>query len=562
MSKSSLSWDSLKYELQPWIKNAIEIMGFEHMTPVQASTIPMFAGNKDVVVDSVTGSGKTVAFVIPILEKIIHENAISQLKRGHFHSLIVSPTRELAKQIQSVINSFLEHYDKDNIKSQLLVGTNEHSIRDDVNRFLDDKPLILVGTPGRILDFIQFPNVKTQSCSMVVLDEADRLLDVSFVGDVEKILNILPKQRRTGLFSATIDSAGSSIFKTGLRNPVKIKVNSKNNQAAPSSLKLNYCVVQPQYKLQQLLHILNNFKFKKCIVYFPTCISVTFFYSFIQYLQTKKHLVNEDLHIFSLHGKLQTTSRMKTLQSFTDTLNDSILLTTDVAARGIDIPDVDLVIQLDPPNDTDLFLHRCGRTGRANRIGKALTFINQGREEDFIPFMEVKNVMLEEDSTMLDPELFDPEEETDSEKKEKENKFYKMFTEWILQDRDRFDHAVKSYVAFIRYYSNHSASSIFRLQSFDYIGLGKMFGLFRLPRMPEITKNLKNANDVTFGDGWIMNPNSIDMDKFAYLDRKKEKKRLEDLANIQKIHDKKKLKFELKKKNMSWSNKTDTKESK
>ncbi|CAL9738003.1 ATP-dependent rRNA helicase Spb4p [Monosporozyma servazzii] len=557
MSKNSLKWESLKYELQPWIKNAIEIMNFEHMTPVQASTIPMFAGNKDVVVDSVTGSGKTVAFVIPILEKIIHENAIQNCKKGHFHSIIISPTRELAKQIQSVINSFLEHYEPGTIKSQLLVGTNEHSIRDDVNRFIDDRPLILVGTPGRILDFIQFPNVKTQSCSMVVLDEADRLLDVSFVTDVENILNLLPKQRRTGLFSATIDSAGSNIFKTGLRNPVKIKVSSKNNQAAPSSLKLNYCVVDQEYKLQQLLHVLNKFRFKKCIVYFPTCISVTFFYGFIQYLQNhekKDNLVNEDLHIFSLHGKLQTTSRMKTLQSFTDTLNNSVLLTTDVAARGIDIADVDLVIQLDPPNDTDLFLHRCGRTGRANRIGKALTFINRGREEDYIPFMEVKNVNLEEDSTMLNPEL--------TIEKNKDDTFYSLFRKWILEDRDRFDHAVKSYVAFIRYYSRHSASSIFRLQSFDYIGLAKMFGLFRLPRMPEITRNLKNVDELTFGDGWIVDSKTIDMDKFQYLDEKKEKKRLHDLAELQKVHDKKKLKFELKKKNMSWSDKTETKESK
>lgn len=561
MPKSSLSWDALNYDLQPWIKTAIEVMGFEHMTPVQASTIPMFAGNKDVVVDSVTGSGKTLAFVIPILEKIIKENAIQECKKSYFHSLIISPTRELAKQIQSVINSFLEHYDSDNIKAQLLVGTNEHTIRDDVNTFLEERPLILVGTPGRILDFIQSPHVKTQSCSMLVLDEADRLLDISFVKDVEKILNLLPKQRRTGLFSATIDSAGSTIFKTGLRNPVKIKVSSQNNQAAPSSLTLNYCVVEPQYKLQQLLYILNNFKFKKCIVYFPTCISVTYFYSFIQYLQKNnfkgKKFMNEDLQIFSLHGKLQTSSRMKTLQSFTDTLNDAVLFTTDVAARGIDIPNVDFVIQLDPPNDTDLFLHRCGRTGRANRIGKALTFINKGREEDFIPFMEVKNVYLEEDSSMLNKELYSHNQEGND---VKEDEFYELFKNWILQDRDRFDHAVRSYVAFIRYYSNHSASSIFRLQSFDYIGMAKMYGLFRLPKMPEITKYLQNVDDVTYGNGWLVDPKSVDIDNYKYLDKKKEKKRLEDLANINKINEKKRLKFELKKKNMAWSNKTDSKE--
>lgn len=248
---------------------------------------------------------------------------------------------------------------------------------------------------------------------------------------------------------------------------------------------------------------------------------------------------------------------MKTLQSFTDALNDAVLFTTDVAARGIDIPNVDLVIQLDPPNDTDLFLHRCGRTGRANRIGKTLTFINKGREEDFIPFMEVKKVYLEEDSSMLNNELTNHES---SERGIVEDKFYELFKKWILQDRSRFDHAIKSYVAFIRYYSNHSASSIFRLQSFDYIGTAKMYGLLRLPRMPEITKYLQDKDGITFGEGWLVDPNSINMDNYKYLDKKKEKKRLEDLANISKINEKKRLKFELKKKNMAWSNKTDSKE--
>ncbi|CCC72037.1 hypothetical protein NCAS_0J00580 [Naumovozyma castellii] len=552
MSKS-LSWDDLDCPVQPWIRTAIEVMGFDQMTPVQASTIPLFAKNKDVVVESVTGSGKTVSFVIPILEKVIAENANTKnFKKAHFHTLIVSPTRELSKQIKSVIDQFLEHYPEDQypIRAQLLVGTNESTVRDDVNDLIENRPQILVGTPGRILDFLQMPVVKTTSCSMVILDEADRLLDVSFVKDVERILSVLPKQRRTGLFSATISSAGNTIFKTGLRNPVKITVNSKNH--APSSLKLNYIVVDPELKFQQLLSIVNNYRYKKCIVYFPTCISVTYFYSFIQFLQSKG-IINENLSIFSLHGKLQTVSRMKTLEKFTETLDNSVLLTTDVAARGIDIPDVDLVIQLDPPTDSDIFLHRCGRTGRANRIGKAITFLNKGREEDYVPFMQVKNVELEEIKDLTIKGLPKPEE------------FYNMFKNWILADRSRFDHGVKSFVAFIRYYSNHSASSIFRLQTLDYVSICKMYGLFRLPRMPEITKYLKKDDDpensVIFKDGWLVDP-PVDLDSFAYADKKQEKKRLDELKHLKDIHDKKKLKFELKKKNMAWSNKTETKETK
>lgn len=541
----SLSWDSLDYSLQPWIQTAIEVMGFEAMTPVQASTIPLFARNKDVVVESVTGSGKTVAFVVPLLEKLVSEGAnTTSFKRGHFHSLIITPTRELSNQIQSVIKSFLEHYPEDlpAIKSQLLVGTTQKTVRDDVTDFLNDRPQLLVGTPGRVLEFLQAPAVKTSSCSMVVLDEADRLLDTDFFKDIESILRTLPKQRRTGLFSATISEAGEQIFKTGLRNPVKVSVNSEKR--GPTSLGLYYTVVRPEEKLQQLISILNHYKFRKCLVYFPTCVSVTLFYSFLLYLQKEKNALDEDLEIFSLYGKLQTSSRTKTLDTFTETASQAVLFTTDVAARGIDIPDVDLVIQFDPPTDTSVFLHRSGRTGRANRSGKAVTFLNEGREEDFIPFLEVKDIELKNIKVKKDDTP--------------EDSFYDSFKSWILEDRARFDLSVRSYVAFIRYYSNHSASSIFRLQSLDYVGVAKMYGLFRLPRMPEITRYFRN-DDVK--DGWIVQP-PIDMDSFAYKDKKREKSRLEELKNLEKIHDKKKLKFELKKKNMAWSNKSQDKETK
>ncbi|CAI5220425.1 ANM_HP_G0092680.mRNA.1.CDS.1 [Saccharomyces cerevisiae] len=546
MSKS-LEWDNLGFSLLPWIRTGLDVMGFETMTPVQASTIPMLAGNKDVVVDSVTGSGKTAAFVIPVLEKVVKEEAnTSKFKKAHFHSLIIAPTRELSRQIESVVLSFLEHYPSDlfPIKCQLLVGTNEATVRDDVSNFLRNRPQILIGTPGRVLDFLQMPAVKTSACSMVVMDEADRLLDMSFIKDTEKILRLLPKQRRTGLFSATMRSAGSDIFKTGLRNPVRITVNPKNQ--APSSLKLNYCVVNPAEKLQLLVSILNNYKFKKCIVYFPTCVSVSYFYSFIQYLGKRNILVNE-VEVFSLHGKLQTSARTKTLTAFTDSLSNSVLFTTDVAARGIDIPDVDLVIQLDPPTNTDMFMHRCGRTGRANRVGKAITFLNEGREEDFIPFMQVKNVELEE----LDLEV-----------KGITTNFYEDFRNWILEDRDRFDKGVKAYVAFIKYYSNHSATSIFRLQSLDYVGIAKLYGLFRLPRMPEITKYLATEKqEGIFPGNWLVDP-PVNMDEYKYKDKKREKERQETLKNISLINDKKKLKSELKKKNLAWSDKTLTKERK
>lgn len=539
----SLLWSDLKYDMQPWIINAIDSMNFKTMTPVQASTIPMFVKNKDVVVESVTGSGKTIAFVIPILEKIVQENANTTIfKQGHFHSLIISPTRELASQIQTVVESFLNFYTEKehHIRSQLLVGTNKSSIRDDINDFMDNRPQILIGTPGRILDFLKTPSVKTNSCSILVLDEADKLLDTNFEKDIETILRLLPKQRRTGLFSATISSAGSHIFKTGMRNPVKITV--KSNTQTPTSLSINYIVVKPELKIQLLLKILTDYQYKKSIVYFPTCIAVTYFYSYISYLKSVG-IIDKSICIYSLHGKLQTHSRMKTLETFTKAVCNTVLLTTDVAARGIDIPDVDLVLQIDPPTDVDVFLHRCGRTGRAGKVGKAIVFINEGREEDYVPFLGVKNIDLNEINIEL-TQL---------------NNFQSMFQEWVLKDRARFDQSTKSYVAFIKYYSKHSASSIFRLQSLDYMGLAKMYGLLRLPSMPEITKYVVKSEIPK--DGWLTKT-PIDLDVFSYLDSHKEASRLEDLKNCKEIKNKRKLKSELDKKNIAWSNKTDTKKKK
>lgn len=560
MPKSSLSWDNIHCTLQDWIRETIDLLGFEQMTAVQASTIPMFAGNKDVVVESVTGSGKTIAFVIPILEKIIKDNMIgSRLARGHFYAIIITPTRELSKQIQSVLDKFVDNAPV-RISSQLIIGTNSKTVRDDVQNFLDDRPQILVGTPGRVLDFLQSPKVNPKSCNMVVLDEADRLLDVGFLQDVQKVLQILPKQRRTGLFSATISSAGDLIFKTGLRNPVKVKV-SQSKTMSPTNLVLNYCVVKPEFKLLELLVTMNDFKYKKAIVYLPTCISVTFFYSFITHLQQKyPNILRPDLRVYSLHGKLPTSARLKTLNNFTETLDQTILLTTDVAARGIDIPEVDLVLQMDPPNSPEVFLHRSGRTGRAQKAGQAITYLNEGREEDYVSLLEVKQVFL----TRIGSFLSKKNGRIGSHKLEE---FYeKVFVPWILDDRAHFDHSVKSYVAFIRHYSKHSASSIFRLNTLDYIGIAKMYGLLRLPRMPEITQHL-NREELEregriYADAWLLDPMPVHMDKYAYRDKKAEAKRLKALKELANIKDERRAKLLTKRDNAAWSHKLGTKENK
>ncbi|KAI5964294.1 SPB4 [Candida pseudojiufengensis] len=551
-STESLSWSNLRCELFPWLTQAIQSLGHPTMTPVQASTIPLLTGNKDVIVEAVTGSGKTLAFVIPVLEKIskrlyAEDDEYEPIKRNHVLAVILSPTRELAKQIQMVFDQILVYSPQDDdeepiIRTQLLVGSLGN-VREDLDKFQENQPQILIATPGRILDFMSSPIPKFSSLEIVILDEADKLLDFSFETDVIRILKNLPKQRRTGLFSATISSAGDTIFRTGMNNPVKIKVNTKNflgeQQNAPSSLTLSYMFVEPSEKIRTLLTILKEYEFKKVIVYFPTCTSVKHFYQIFNYI-----VGDSNLQFFSLHGQLTTKSRLKTLEKFilgNDVNTKYVLMTTDVAARGIDVPDVDLVLQIDPPTDPNVFLHRCGRTGRANKVGRAIVFLNnQTQEEDYIGFMEVKNIFMTE---LKSPVL-------------KFDNLPKKIRKYMLEDRSRHELAIKSYVGFIRYYSKHIASSIFRLATLDYLGIAKMYGLLRLPKMPE-SKYIKNLPI----DGWL--GDVIDMDTYAYSDKLQEKSRLENLENEKQLKiDNAKKRKELKIKNEAWSSKTEHKESK
>ncbi|RCK58021.1 ATP-dependent rRNA helicase SPB42 [Candida viswanathii] len=558
----SLAWENLRYELHPWIKEAISSMGYPTMTPVQASTIPLLSGNKDVVVEAVTGSGKTLSYVIPVLQKVSDRlykrdddgDLPEKVKRGHMLSVVLAPTRELANQIQAVFDQVLQYLPGDyrTISTQLLVGSIG-TVREDLDKFLKNQPQVLIGTPGRILDFLGSQYVKTNSLEIVILDEADKLLDCSFETDVVNILRKLPKQRRTGLFSATLSSAGDTIFRTGMNNPVKVQVKSKNSLGeqvnAPKSLQLSYMMIQPEFKITTLLDMLLKYQYKKAIVYFPTCTSVKHFYQIFTKTIPNDNDDDEPLKFFSLHGQLNTKARLRTLEKFTEgdaNTHKCVLMATDVAARGIDIPDVDLVIQIDPPTDPDVFLHRCGRTGRANKVGRAIVMLNEeSQEEDYVGFMQVKGITLHE-MKRSQPD------------RDEHDSFQRRLRKYMLEDRARHELAVKSYVGFIRYYSKHVASSIFRMASLDYLAIAKMYGLLRLPKMPEtryISKESMPEN------GWL--GDVIDMDNYAYADKQQEKSRLDNLEQdkAKKIEDAKRRK-ELQVKNDAWSSKVERKENK
>ncbi|KAI9885067.1 MAG: ATP-dependent rRNA helicase spb4 [Watsoniomyces obsoletus] len=501
------------------------------MTPVQASTIPLFMAHKDVVVEAVTGSGKTLAFLIPVIERLLRLD--EPIKRHHVGAIIISPTRELATQIHSVLQSILafhppsaaalrppdendeessaaQYESQRKIVTQLLLGGTT-SPAQDLSQFLQRSPNVLVATPGRLLELISSTHVHCPQSSfeVLVLDEADRLLDLGFKDDLQKIFARLPKQRRTGLFSASVSEAVGELVRAGLRNPVKIAVRVKGpksgeDQKTPASLQMTYLTTPPTHKFPALAHLLSRLdpRPQKTIVYVATCAQVDYF----------QHLLPTLLHsndplgfqIIPLHGKHAANVRQKNFTRFVDSVTPVVLLTTDVAARGLDIPQVDLVVQLDPPGDPKVFIHRCGRAGRAGRKGLSVVFL-QPEETGYVEFLAVRQtpiVPLEQPIINIDEEEV-PQHIQD-------------MRDVVRKDRALHDKGQRAFVSWVRAYSKHQARSIFQLGKQDWHALGDAWALLRLPRMPELKRW---TGDRSLGM-------EMDMDSYSYRDKMREEARV------------------------------------
>ncbi|KAJ0423699.1 P-loop containing nucleoside triphosphate hydrolase protein [Aspergillus carlsbadensis] len=530
---SSRAWDGVTPALSEWVLDAVSSMGFTRMTPVQASAIPLFMAHKDVVVEAVTGSGKTLSFLIPVVEKLLRLE--EPLKKHHVGAIIVSPTRELASQIYNVLLSLLAFHspsaalinssesDEDaprpkhsssilKVVPQLLLGGTT-SPAEDLSTFLKRSPNLLVATPGRLLELLSSPHVHCPQSSfeMLVLDEADRLLDLGFKESLQSILRRLPKQRRTGLFSASISEAVDQIVRVGLRNPVKVVVKVKGTTGAvdkrtPASLQMTYMTLPPTHKFPALKHILTSVEPTplKSIFFVSTCSGVDYLSAILPLM------LGDEFQLVPLHGKHPANVRQKNFNRFVNSHTPAILLTTDVASRGLDIPSVDLVVQIDPPSDPKTFIHRCGRAGRAGRRGLSVVLLHPGREEDYVSFLEVRKT----------PVARFPHEITISEAEAAAAT--EAARKAARADRAIYDRGQKAFVSWLRSYSKHQASSIFRVADLDWEGLGKAWGLLRLPKMPEL-RNF--TGDRTLGV-------NIDWDTYAYKDKQREKRRLEVLQEM------------------------------
>lgn len=473
-------------------------LGFDAMTPVQQYTIPLFRGNKDVAVEAVTGSGKTLAFLIPIMEKLLARE--EPLSKGDVGAIIIAPTRELAEQIMTVLGSCLAFL-KSKISSLLLIG-GVRSVSEDLIAWNKSGANVVVATPGRLLDILQRQVLNVKQLEVLVMDEADRLLDLGFQATVSAILKMLPRQRRTGLFSATQTNRVEELVRAGLRNPVKVRVKVENAdtrelQIVPEKLKSFYTIIPLERKLDGLIWFLQKHRGAKVIVYFLTCATVDYIYSVIHGI---KYL--QGLPMYSFHGKIPAKKRSKTLTKFLSLEKEGVLLVTDVAARGIDFPDVEWVVQWDGPQDPSSYTHRIGRTARNGKCGSSVIFLTP-EEEGYVSFLKVRKT---------------PVEEFHCAPKEFPNVFDEV-RERASKERELYEKSQLAFVSYVRGYREHACSFIFELKNLDLGHLAHCFCLLRYPYMPET----KGKRPETFV------PYDIKHAQIPYKDKTKEKQRQEKL---------------------------------
>lgn len=329
---------------------AISDMGFEVPTPIQSQAIPLIMDNLDVIGQAQTGTGKTAAFGIPIVEKI-------NVNLQKVQALIVTPTRELAIQVAAEIGKIGKHK---KIKVLPIYGGQPidrqiRSLRMGVH--------IVIGTPGRLLDHLERKTLYLENVKFAVLDEADEMLDMGFIEDIEKILDKIPQDRQLLLFSATMPLPIQRLAEKYMNNPQLVTI-SKENLTVPLIQQYYYEIAQGS-KVEALCRILDYENYESVIIFCRTKRGVD---ELVANLQTRGYFAE------GLHGDLTQAQRDKTMKSFRQGDTD-ILVATDVAARGLDIDRVSHVINFDIPQDPESYVHRIGRTGRAGREGKALTII-------------------------------------------------------------------------------------------------------------------------------------------------------------------------------------------
>jgi ATP-dependent RNA helicase DeaD len=363
--------------LTPKVERAINEMGFDEATPIQSEAIPLIRTGVDVIARSQTGTGKTVAFAIPAIERVdTHE------EKATIQVLILCPTRELAQQAAEEIRKVARF--KTGIRPVEIFGgaaIDKQCIR-------LRRANIVVGTPGRVMDHMRRKTIKLNHLKMIILDEADEMLNMGFKEDIETILKDTPEDRQTVLFSATMPPAILKLTREFQKNPQLIEINKE--QATIADIAQSYIDVPHSRKKEALLSLLQYHEPKRAIIFCNTKKMVD---------ELTELLLSRQISAESIHSDIRQSQRTSVMQGFKQG-RTSILIATDIAARGIDVSDVDFVINYDIPANAEYYIHRIGRTGRAGKSGRSITLCS-GRREAFA----MRNIAFEAKSVISRDEL-------------------------------------------------------------------------------------------------------------------------------------------------------------
>ncbi|XP_045135392.1 ATP-dependent RNA helicase HAS1-like [Portunus trituberculatus] len=440
------SFESLRGQVSEETMKAIEGMGFTEMTEIQAKAIPKLLEGRDLRGTAKTGAGKTLAFVIPAVE-LIHK--LKFKPRNGTGVIVISPTRELSMQTFGVLREVMQEHTQ--TYGLIMGGADRKSEAAKLAKGVN----ALVATPGRLLDHLQnSPNFLFKNLVCLVIDEADRIFDVGFEEEMKQILRILPKRRQTLLFSATKDNKTNELARLALKTePMEVDVDSDKISATVEGLEQAFLVCPADKRFLVLYTFIKKNRKKKVMVFFNSCMTVKFYHELLNYI---------DLPVMCIHGKQKQVKRTSTFYQFCNA-ESGILLCTDVAARGWDIPAVDWIVQYDPPDDPKEYIHRVGRTARAGGQGHALLFIRE-EEIGFVRYLKTHKVNVEAmDITWSKVANIQPQLEK-------------------LMTQNYFLHASakEAFKGYVRAYNSHQQKDLFNINTLDLKKVAKCFG-FQVP---------------------------------------------------------------------------------
>merc|ERR1712002_1290662 len=447
---SDVAFESLEGKVSAHTLKAIKEMGYTHMTEIQAQSIPPLLEGRDILAAARTGSGKTLGFLIPAIELIYK---LKFMPRNGTGVIILSPTRELAMQTFGVLRELMQFHS--HTFGLIMGGADRKTEAAKLSKGVN----LLVATPGRLLDHMQncadfmFKNVQC-----LVIDEADRILDIGFEEEMKQIIRLLPKKRQTMMSSATQTRKTEDLARISLKGePLYVGVDDKESEATNSALEQGFVVSPADKRFMLLFTFLKKNRKKKVMVFFSSCMSVKYHNELFNYI---------DLPVMCIHGKQKQTKRTTTFFQFCNA-DSGILLCTDVAARGLDIPDVDWIVQFDPPDDPKEYIHRVGRTARGEGGKGHALLILRPEEVGFLRYLKQANVPLNEFEfswskvSNIQPQL---------EKLISKNYFLNIS-------------AKEAYKAYVRAYESHSLKQIFNVQTLDLKAVGQSFGFVVPPHI-------------------------------------------------------------------------------